>query len=173
MARRQASTGAALSFDYSSPELTALAKALRNERDGRRLRAELGASIRKVHEPIRDKARSNIMGMASGGLKKSGPPLRQSIAREVRSEVRLENDKPTARLLAGNSSMPRDFKWAPRRTVANRGWRHPVFGNKDVWVTQYGKRGWFYKPQRDGEKDFRAAILEAVKNMANRIARRG
>lgn len=172
MARRQASATGLVGLEYSSPELDRVVQAIRGERDGRRLRADLAAGLRKVHEPIRDKARANIMGMPSAGLKKSGPPLRQSIAREVRSEVRLENDKPTARLLAGNGSMPRDFKWAPRRTVANRGWRHPVFG-RDVWVTQYGKRGWFYKPQRDGYKDYREAMLEVIRDMANRIARRG
>ncbi len=155
-----------------APNLAPLVASLRGLRDGRKMRSALALALRKAQEPVRDKVRSEIMAMPSAGLRKSGPPLRASIAREVRSEVKLDGPNPGARLVAGNSSMPRNFKHAPVRTVASRGWRHPVFGDMDKWVRQPGKRGWFYKPQREAEKSYREAILRVIAEFANKIARR-
>jgi hypothetical protein len=160
-------------FGAEAPGLAPLIASLRGLRDGRKLRADLGTALRRAQEPIRDKARGEIKAMPSAGLRKSGPPLRAAIAREVRSEVKLEGNGAGARLIAGNGSMPRNFKHAPARTVASRGWRHPVFGHMDRWVTQQGKRGWFYRPQREGEKEYREAILKVLAEFATKIARRG
>lgn len=171
MARRASSSGSMVTMDIDTKALEEMARAMRGE-GGKRLRADLAAGLRKAMEPIRDKARAEIMSMPSGGLRRGGAPLRASIAREVRAEVRIDAREPGARLVAGNNSIPRGFKQAPRRTVAARGWRHPVFGNKNVWVTQPGKRGWFYRPQRSGERSYREAVAKVLKEMAQRIARR-
>lgn len=47
------------------------------------------------------------------------------------------------RVTTKNSLLPPEQRALPR--LMNRGrWRHPVFGNRDVWVEQRpGNRGWF------------------------------
>jgi hypothetical protein len=73
--------------------------------------------------------------------------LRSATARALAVEVR---DRPSARMRTAGarirmraSAMPADQRRLPKNM--NRGrWRHPVFGDRDVWVSQYvSERGWF------------------------------
>lgn len=48
--------------------------------------------------------------------------------------------------------------------------KHPVFGNRDVWVTQDITSGWFSEPMEAGRDEAAAAIGEALDDLAVKIA---
>ncbi len=52
-------------------------------------------------------------------------------------------------------------------------WRHPVRGNRRIWVTQSapGAIGWFTKTIDRNVPQFRKAILRAMEDVAGKIRR--
>lgn len=150
--------------------LDALARALKAEEDGKQLRKELAANLREALKPGADQAKSSIMGMIS--LNGSQPALRSAIAKKIRPEVKLGGRWTGARVKAFKTKNVRGFPNAPKRTNSARGWRHPVFGNTDVWVQQRGKVEWFDKGFRGREGIYKQAVHDAMEDMARRIADR-
>ncbi|SNY29061.1 hypothetical protein [Paractinoplanes atraurantiacus] len=152
--------------------LKKVARALRDEEDGKALARDLGKSIRKALEPAVIEARAGIMGMPSMGLPVEGQPLRQAISRRIKAQARLSGRAPGARVRVTKKGMPRGFELAARRTNRRKGWRHPVHGNTEKWVQQIGQPGWFDDPMRRGRPRYRAAVLTAMNEAARRITRK-
>ncbi|WP_460067393.1 hypothetical protein [Streptomyces sp. YKOK-I1] len=151
--------------------LVALTRAIRAEEDGKALRKELAANMREALKPGAAEAKSSIMAMSSAGLP-TAPALRSSVARKIRPEVKLGGRWSGARVKAFKTKNVRNFPNAPRRLNRARGWRHPVFGNREVWVQQHGKVDWFDRSFQGREGTYKAAVEAAMENMARRIAAR-
>jgi hypothetical protein len=47
-------------------------------------------------------------------------------------------------------------------------WRHPVFGNRNVWVPQTGSP-WFYPTLRAHTPAFRQAIVQAIRDTLDKL----
>ena len=150
--------------------LAALVRAIRAEEDGKQLRKELAANMRDALRPGAQQAKDSIMGMVS--LHSATPALRTSIARKIRPEVKLGGRWSGARVKAFKTKNIRGFPNAPKRTNRASGWRHPVYGNREVWVTQRGKLEWFDRAFRGREALYKAAVEQAMEEMARRIANR-
>lgn len=162
-------------FEIRSAEthegLQALVRALRQEEDGRQLRRDLAKNMRTALRPAAAEAKSAIMSMASAGPGTS-PALRSSIAKKIRPEVKLGGQWSGARVKAFKTKNLRNFPNAPKRTNRPGGWRHPVFGDRDQWVTQHGKLKWFDRAFEGRENEYRRAALDAMEAMARRIVNR-
>lgn len=50
--------------------------------------------------------------------------------------------------------------------------KHPVYGNRNVWVTQQISDGWFSEPMEAGKGEAAAAIEEALDDVAIQVARK-
>jgi hypothetical protein len=50
-----------------------------------------------------------------------------------------------------------------------RTWRHPVYGGR-IWVEQKGKN-WFYGPLMAGREEYQQAIVKAINDAAQAVAR--
>lgn len=60
----------------------------------------------------------------------------------------------------------------PRGLDSSSGWRHPVFGNKEVWVRQMPTNpGWFTDTFSDGKGQFQDAIEKVLEHAAEFIDR--
>lgn len=151
--------------------LDALVRAIRAEEDGKQLRKDLAKNMREALKPGAAEAKSSIMAMSSAGLR-TGPALRSSIARKIRLEVKLGGRWSGARVKAFKTKNIRAFPNAPKRTNRSGGWRHPVFGNRDRWVTQQGKIDWFDDAFKGREGVYKEAVEKAMEDMARRIANR-
>lgn len=68
--------------------------------------------------------------------------LRESIARGVRARVQYSGFRYGAQIIAHTSQLPQSQRNLPRYLDSPKGWRHPVFGNREVWVGEKG-RPWF------------------------------
>lgn len=149
--------------------LRALGRALGAEADGKKLRRDLAKGMRKALDPAVAQAKAGIMAMSSGGLARTGPPLRSAIARQVKAEARLSGRSTGARVKARKRSMPRGFANAPKRTNSTKGWRRQIYG-RGVWVEQKGRPGWFDDPMQRNAKQYRAAVFDAMQAAAQRIS---
>ncbi|MGW1796951.1 hypothetical protein ACWCQN_13290 [Streptomyces sp. NPDC001984] len=150
--------------------LAALVRAIRAEEDGKDLRKELAKNMREALKPGAQQAKNSIMGMVS--LHGATPALRTSIARKIRPEVKLGGRWSGARVKAFKTKNIRGFPNAPKRTNRASGWRHPAWGNREVWVEQRGKLEWFDRAFRGREGLYKQAVEQAMEDMARRIASR-
>lgn len=151
--------------------LDALVRAIRQEEDGKALRKELAANMRDALRPGAEQAKGSIMGMVSL-TGHPAPALRSSIAKKIRPEVKLGGRWSGARVKAFKTKNIRGFPNAPKRTNRASGWRHPVYGNREVWVQQRGKLEWFDRSFTGREGLYKEAVHEAMEAMAQRIANR-
>ncbi len=149
-----------------------LVRALRSEADGKELRRDLIRGLRAVAEPAAMAARGAILSMGTGGVSQAEPGLRTSVAAATKVVVRTGKNRPGVAVRVKKNTMPRGFRNAPKRLQSKKGWRHPVFGNREIWVTQRGKPGWFDDTLRKAAPEARAAMGQVLENVARRISAR-
>jgi hypothetical protein len=148
---------------------------------GRRLRAagsgglqrDLAAGIRREGRPVLGQIKSSVRGLEVGSERGGiAPPdtstgLRGRLAAAttvqtqgtgVRYEVHGARVDPRYGHRLAKLS---DTELAPR-------WRHPVFGNRQVWKTNVG-RPWFFVTIRGAEGRFAGAVRRAMQVTANKI----
>lgn len=156
-----------LEVDFSS--LKRVVWAIESEQGTEKLKRQLGRDLRAAVQPAAEESKQSVLSMHSAGAPHQGESLRRDIASRVSTQARFSGDGAGVRVRVGWGG-PRGFYTSARRV--NRGyWRHPVFGNRNVWVEQIGKREWFETPLRAHRDDYRDAVLGAMEDMAERIAR--
>lgn len=157
-----------LQVDQSS--MRRLVAALDAEDNGVKLRRDLARNLRKAADPAAADARAELMSMGTAGLPHGGESLRAVVAAQVRTSAKLSGDATGVVVRAGSKG-PRRFRHAARKLNRPAGWRHPVYGQTGVWVQQIGDPGWFDNPIRARREEYRAAVLAAMREAADRIAR--
>lgn len=142
-----------------------VADALRDE--GRSIPRRGVRIARQNAESLAGKARRRVRRVPVVG--RSG---HTGLRRRVAAGVRVVNVPNGARVI---TSMPeRDEAIIPRGLDSPRGWRHPVFGNKSVWVRQRPLRsGWFSGTMEDGHDEFRDDLEDMLEDSVDYIASRG
>lgn len=160
-----------LGLELDAGNLRAVSRALRAEEDGKALRKELTKNMRDALRPGAAQAKSAIMSMAST-TPHAGPALKTAIARKIRPEVRISGKFPGAKIKAFKTKNLRGFPNAPKRTNRASGWRHPVYGNREVWVQQTGKVKWFDRAFEGQDAHYKRQVQFALADMVNRISSR-
>jgi hypothetical protein len=154
--------------------LQELARALSAEADGKKLRRDLSKQLRQAIEPLKQQAISNLLGIDDTSPAEASPSLRQSIVPLIKAQGRLSGRSTGARLRVGGTGAARGFTHAARRLNRAKGWRHPLFGNREAWVEQRATPvEWFDSATRQSHDEMRDAVLGAMEDMAQRIARKG
>jgi hypothetical protein len=159
-----------MEIEVDTSDLLRLAYALEQEQDGNELRRDLMKELREAAKPAVVEAKASLWAMSTGGLEHEGESLRAVVAGQVRASSSLSANGAGVKVRVGARG-PRGFRHAARKL--NRGaWRHPVFGRLTNWVTQLGKKDWFDGPLREHHGDYRRGVLEAMRDMRDRIASR-
>lgn len=136
--------------------------------EGKGLRKELLKEIRKAVEPAKDAARAS----AAADL-----PHRGGLA------ALIAGSKFTSRTKLGGRDVGVIISARHRKTGGRPGMialkamdrgrlRHPVFGNRKVWVTQAVRPGWFTRPMEATAPAVRRDVLDAMEKTAEKIVRR-
>lgn len=144
------------------------------------LRTELLQAFRKAGKSLLDDEKSTaaslpIRGYPFPGRKRrySGPSvakgLRQAVVAATGLEVTLSGDDPRVRVKVASAKMPAGMKWLPRKLNSDKGWRHPVAGNRHVWVRQVGKE-WFGPTGMKHHDDFVREAQQALDRVNDKIA---
>lgn len=93
-----------------------------------------------------------------------GAGLRETVAAGVRLQVTAKGVK----IIASSARLPDSQKSLPRHLDSDKGWRHPVFGNKESWVHQRGGP-WFASTIKPKAPAFRAAIVDAMEDIKKQL----
>lgn len=129
------------------------------------LRKELTREIRKASAPIVADLKSAIKSLPITGSQGGGRSararydlermhrrdaekaanrsgLRDTITRAVKAEQRLGGNTPSVKIPVKDGLLPPDQRKPPKHLDSPQGWRHPVFGNRNVRVSQKGRPWW-------------------------------
>lgn len=87
--------------------------------------------------------------------------LRQNIAGAVKVGILTGNARSGVRI---TTNAPLAGAWQARR-----GWRHPVFGDREAWVQQKGRPDYFYGTVWGGRDRVKTAVEAAMKDAADSL----
>lgn len=94
--------------------------------------------------------------------------LREGIAAASGASVSVNDKKTSLGFRVRASAMPPSQRKLPRRWNSEKGWRHPVYGNRDTWVSQRG-HPYFHTVIRARQDEITGAVVDAVKQAADKI----
>lgn len=136
------------------------------EEANRTIPRDIDTSVMAGARFLRDVARKKVLAQPTP-QNAGHTGMRAEIARGVR----VRRVAPgTIRLTTQMSES--DEAMLPRGTdMPRKGWRHPVFGNRDVWVRQHGPYSWFIDTMQDGEDNIRERLELVLERAAERIDR--
>lgn len=141
---------------------------------GENIRRSMQRRIRAAAEPLADDLRSTVRALpirSQGRRKSGGPspttrPLRGTIAGAIRISVRTTGN-PGAKVWIDKSRLPPDLRNMPNK-LDEGSWRHPVFGNRRRWTTQYAAPWWGVTIRRH-EPRMRAQVERVVEDIKRRL----
>lgn len=144
-----------------------------------RTNAELATSIREsvaaLVDPWAVKAEADVASMPIKGTgRQSG--LRREVASGVHKAVTGTADKFDVAVTAvmPHGSGEENEAIIPKGMDRASGWKHPVFGNRSVWVTQTPLRpGWFSDAFDNKRDDVQRDIQSKLDEARDRIAGSG
>src|SRR5215216_416477 len=125
-----------------SGDLKAVNKALKQLEDGKEIRKQLSRELREIARPLVPRVRQAWLSAPAGGAKsrkrQAQPDLRTLLAKATRTEVRLTGKSAGVSVRTDGRKRPDHMKALPgyAEGIRRRPWRHPVFGDRQVWVQQ-------------------------------------
>jgi hypothetical protein len=159
-------------------DLKAINKALKQASDGKEIRKQLGKQLRGQIRPMVASVKAAWLSAPSQGHKTSTrarrgqPDLRKLLAKATAGQVRFTGKEAGVRVRTDGRKMPDHMKALPgyAEGIRRRPWRHPVFGDREMWVTQ-PKFPRFYEAVQPNEAAARRQVIEAVDAVFDQIAR--
>lgn len=94
------------------------------------------SSARAAHSLSRSKSKNRVRAAAKA---EAGSGLRQTIAAANRVSVSTAKTGVNVTFAMKSSVLPPAQRKLGRKWNQGKGWRHPVFGNTNVWAAQVGK----------------------------------
>lgn len=130
----------------------------------KRFRKELRAAA----APLVPRVRSSIRSIPSSrGYSPDG--LRGSMARATRLEVKTVGKQAGVAIRVDGRKMPSHMKSLPAMVEGKKRWRHPVYGRRDVWVTQT-PHPYFYSSLRAAGPASRRAVSRVLDGITRDIS---
>lgn len=152
----------------------------------RRLKAAAGTPVQRnmtrrirraaepLHRDLRDTARTLPMrSQGRGAGKRGGPspttrPFRASIAAAIRISVRTTSN-PGARVFLDKGLLPPDIPVGAVSQMNDGRLRHPVFGNRHKWASQYTPTGWWDKTVRRHTPRMTSEVARVIDDVRGQI----
>lgn len=148
------------------PEFARVESQLSKEDSGLPHRAH--DEIHDQAERLAEKAANRVRRLPIRGSSGRHTGLRQRVA----AGVKVVGSR--GQVAITTSMVERDEAIIPRGLDRRSGWRHPVFGNRSVWVRQRPFRsGWFTDTMQDGQSDIKDGLEDEIQQSAHRIAEQG
>jgi hypothetical protein len=97
-----------------------------------------------------------------------GSGLRATVARAVAPKISSTKRSASLRVRAAQAKMPPDQRKLPRYLNEGR-WRHPVFADREKWVTQTADPAWFDDAANAKGPEVRRNAVVVVGDYLNRI----
>lgn len=133
----------------------------------RTLPTKLRKKLQAAAKPLATAAKAKVKALPRTGRQHTG--LYARVARGVKVQSSLSRN-PRVRVVTSMAD-PREAA-IPRGLDTVRGWRHPVFGDRDNWVQQRGY-SWFIETMQDGQPDIQRALVEVLDEARDLIVQAG
>jgi hypothetical protein len=158
-----------LTVDQS--KLVALSRLMKAESNKATLRAELVSAFKTIVEPGVAQVREKLNSLPNKGTPDK-PALGSYLASRAKVSVRLSGRSAGVYVRIGFTPNIRGFKLAARRLNRTK-WRHPVYGNRAIWVDQISPiPGYFEGTLMKYKEEYRAAVIAACNRLALRLGER-
>lgn len=126
------------------------------------LARELTAAMRRAVSPVRDEIRAGLR-----------PHLPDMYAAELEGDLRLGVNIRTTGSDPGASVTAQTGRTRKLRYLDEGRLTHPVYGNREVWVTQDVQPGWFTGPCEAAGPRVRAELENALEDVSVKAAGEG
>ena len=163
MASRFGTPGAVRVSVSTGPEWKRVARALAEVDKG--LEQKFQREVRLVADKLAKQAQAEVMRIPVYGRKHTG--LRARVAHGVGTKITGGGVNITT------SMDQKDEVNLPAYLDQQDGWRHPVYGNRHVWVRQTTGGSWFRETIESGRDDIENALHDVMEDAADRISRAG
>lgn len=149
-------------------EINRVANALRKL--DKKLPAKLRKDLKASTKPMILKAKANAKQIPVET--RDARRIRRKIATGVKAQA-ATGKKVRVRIVTSMPQAP--MAMIPRGFQSPTGWRHPVFGNREVWVRQLPKDSeqWFMDAMRDGREETMQNILRTLQEARDYIISQG
>jgi hypothetical protein len=120
-------------------DLRRLIKDLAGQADGKQLRQEFTRQVRDVLRPVVQEVKVAYRAAPSqqGSARRRGGSLRGELAKATAMRVRATGKRAGVSIGVAGKRMPSGMRALPRYWEGTKPrWRHPVYGDRDVWVDQ-------------------------------------
>lgn len=117
-----------------------------------------GTGQRRAHNV--SKARATAKASLEKARERAGR-RRAGLRGSVAAATKLQITAKGVRFVVSSAQLPESQKSLPRHLDSAKGWRHPVFGNREVWVAERGGP-WFAETLKKRAPEFRAAVVDAM-----------
>lgn len=145
-------------------ELEVLGRQLKELGD-KELRRDLFRGFSRATKPLKeDVRRSALRSLPSRG------GLNQWVA-DAKLATRTRVSGKTVGVRIAGSRSNKQLRKSDLNAINRGRLRHPVFGNRKVWVTQMVKPGWFTDPLVAGADEVRQELVQVMDDVAERLAR--
>lgn len=145
---------------------------------GTRLQRNLSRRIRRAAEPLHRNLQSTVRTLpmrsqGRGAGKRGGPspttrPFRASIAAAIRISVRTGSN-PGARVFLDKGLLPPDIPVGAVNQLNEGRLRHPVFGNRRRWASQYTPSMWWDKAVRSHTPRMTSEVARVIDDVRRQI----
>jgi len=155
-------------------QLTELRRALSREADGKQRVRQLNKELKDAAKPIVPLVRANIMALPSKNQSRilGHKPLRKRLSRAVTVQVRY-GSRAGVFVFMNPRKMPDGEKALPayfERKTGQPLLRHPVFGNRQAWVTQLTpQEGYFTRSLGGIEQRVTRKIEQIIDDTKRRV----
>lgn len=147
----------------TGPEWKRVAAALDAQDKG--LGDKFRREVREAAQRLATRAQAQVMRIPTTTGQHTG--LRARVARGVGVKITGHGVDITT------SMNERDETNLPAYLDSQAGWRHPVFGNRHVWVRQETGGSWFRATIESGRDDIEDRLNEVMEDAARGISRAG
>jgi len=136
--------------------------------DNREITKRFRKELRAAASPLVPRVRASIRSIPST---RSYSPmgLRGSMAKATRLEVKTSGKAAGVAIRVDGRKMPAHMKSLPAMVEGKKRWRHPVFGNRNVWVQQ-PSHPYFYNVVRVAGPASRRAVNKVLDGITRDIS---
>ncbi|MEV7394349.1 hypothetical protein [Streptomyces sp. NPDC091215] len=131
--------------------------------DDKELKKRFRKELRAAAAPLVPKVRASIRSIPSSrSYRPDG--LRGALSRATRLEVKTAGRQAGVAIRVDGRKMPAHMKSLPSMVEGKKRWRHPVFGNRDVWVDQAAEPYFYHVVRVAGPASRRAVgkVLDGI-----------
>ena len=136
--------------------------------DDKEVKKRFRKELRAAAKPLVPKVRASIRGIPSKrGYSPDG--LRGALSKATKLEVKTTGKQAGVAIRVDGRKMPSHMKSLPSMVEGKKRWRHPVFGNRNVWVNQ-PKHPYFYNVVRIAGPASRRAVNRVLDGITKDIS---